>query len=290
MPKNCIFTLLLTLVSMGFLSAQETDLLGLLDNEKVTNYAEGAFKSPHIINAKSMEMLPRGVLDFRILHRFGPVSGGFYELFGLDQASMRMSFDYGFTKNIIVSIGRSTNRKEIDAYFKYRLLWQSSGERNMPISVVGVSGFTYSPLRGVEATTMERMGFFQEVIIGRKFSDRFSFQVMPNVLIPSALGDTNDPDFIFSTGIGTRFKITKRIAITADHYLVLNRDEFNWEDMPLSIGVDIETGGHVFQLHFSNATGMNTRSVIQDPNLSWAQGEIRFGFNLSRWFQVQKNR
>jgi Membrane bound beta barrel domain (DUF5777) len=290
MIRHFLIALIATMVNFTTIAAQDTDLLGLLDDEKVTNYAEGAFKSPHIINAKSMEMLPRGVLDFRILHRFGPVSGGFYELFGLDQASMRMSFDYGFTKNMIVGIGRSTNRKELDAYFKYRLLWQSSGERNMPISLVGVAGITYSPLRGVEVSTNDRMGYFFEAIVGRKFSDRFSLQLMPNVLIPNQLSGGGEPDFLVSTGIGTRFKLTKRIAITADHYLVLNRDDFDWEDMPLSIGVDIETGGHVFQLHFSNATGMNTRAVIQDPNLSWAQGEIRFGFNLSRWFQVQKNR
>ena len=119
----------------GNLFAQD-DLLGLLGEEETGDKVVNAFKSPRVINGHSMEMLDAGALDFRILHRFGKINQGFYDMFGLDNASMRMGFDYGIMPNLTVGIGRSTSRKELDGFVKYRLLWQSRGSKSVPVSVV----------------------------------------------------------------------------------------------------------------------------------------------------------
>lgn len=272
--------------------AQGQDLLSILGDDETIDYATNAFKSPFIVNAKSMEMLPAGVLDFRILHRFGAVSDGGYELFGLDKATMRLGFDYGITKNFTAGIGRSNNKKEVDGYLKYRIFWQSKGAKVMPVSVIWVSGMTINglktPIDGVETTFARRLAYYHEIIIGRKFSDKFSLQLMPMLVHANISQSEVDPNNIYSLGLGARWKFTKRMAITLDYYNTFNKFAGTTVTNPLSIGWDIETGGHVFQLHFSNCTGMNERAYIMDENGNWLKGEIRFGFNLSRWFQVKQ--
>jgi hypothetical protein len=268
----------------------QDDLLSQLGEEETTEYVTNAFKSPRVINAHSMEMLRKGVLDFRILHRFGVISGGAYEFFGLDNADMRMSFDYGITNNLTVGIGRSTRNKEFDIFGKYRILHQSKGKRSMPLSLVWVSGLTYNTLKdpfpGEEINPTRRTAFYHQLIAGRKFSDKFSLQLAPYALHRNFTTSELDPNTLYGLEVGARFKLTQRIAIVADYTAALNRFPEILSRNPLSLGFDIETGGHVFQLHFSNAVGMNERSYIADPNTDWLEGEIRFGFNLSRVFQI----
>ncbi len=164
--------------------AAQDDLLALVDStdsrqEPVT----GAFKSSRVINGHSMEFIGRNVLDVRILHRFGVIKDGIGELFGLDQASMRLGFDYGITKNLTIGIGRSTLAKELDGFVKYRPLQQSKGKRNIPVSVVLVAGSTIATARFSPDTehtaTRHRMAYYTQVIIGRKFNDLFSLQLSP---------------------------------------------------------------------------------------------------------------
>lgn len=289
-----LLSLTAAFVAPKFVSAQDTDLLKLLGDEPTTERITNAFKSTRIINGNSMEMLPVGVLDFRILHRFGEVSGGGYEFFGLDQASMRMGLDYGITKNIMVGIGRSTFRKEADAFVKYRILWQSKGAKNIPVSLVWASGIMrnglHEPVPGVETTFARRLAYYHQLVIGRKFSERFSLQLSPVLVHRNITPSIVDPNNVFAIGLGGRWKFTKRVALTWDGYYTVNKFINRVQEMPLSIGVDIETGGHVFQLHFSNSTGMNERAFLIDGNGDWTAGNIRFGFNISRWFQLKKTK
>jgi hypothetical protein len=286
---------LLALLFAGFLplSAQD-DLLGLLEDKPVTDHITNAFKSPRVINGNSIEMLPAGVLDFRILHRFGEVSGGAYELFGLDQASMRLGLDYGITKNLMVGLGRSTFRKEVDGFAKYRLLWQSKGARNIPVSVIWASGVNVNglktPFDNLEVTFARRLAFYHQLIVGRKFSERFSLQTSAILLHRNITTSVTDPNDVYAVGLGGRFKLNKRIAITWDGYYTLNKFLNDVKTIPMSVGIDIETGGHVFQLHFSNSTGMNERAFLIDQNGDWTAGNIRFGFNISRWFQLKEKK
>lgn len=281
---------LLFLLTGYFVSAQEENLLVGVDNpsprkEVVTN----AFKSSRVINGHSMEFIGKGVLDFRILHRFGRANDGVSEWFGLDQASMRMGLDYGLGKNLTVGIGRSTFKKEADGFLKLRVLSQKT--YGTPFSVVVVTGMSVYTFKNTdplhEVSFSSRAGYYYQSIIGRKFSRKFSLQLSPTLvhrnIVPA--GDVNDT---YALGIGGRFKLSKRTALVADYFPVLNRPSTSDTRNSLSLGFDIETGGHVFQLHFSNSTGMNERAFITDTHDSWGKGEVRFGFNLSRVFTVKR--
>jgi hypothetical protein len=288
--EKFIIAVMLFLLTGYLVSAQEEDLLRGVDinsprKEVVTN----AFKSSRVINGHSMEFIGKGVLDFRILHRFGRANDGISEWFGLDQASMRMGLDYGLGKNLTVGIGRSTFKKEADGFLKLRLLSQKT--YGTPFSVVVVAGMSVYTFKNTdplhEVTFSSRAGYYYQSIIGRKFSRKFSLQLSPTLVHRNVVqaGDLND---IYAIGIGSRFKLSKRTALVADYFPVLNRTSTSDTRNSLSLGFDIETGGHVFQLHFSNSTGMNERAFITDTHDSWGKGEVRFGFNLSRVFTVKK--
>jgi len=211
---------LLFLLTGYFVSAQEENLLVGVDNpshrkEVVTN----AFKSSRVINGHSMEFIGKGVLDFRILHRFGRANDGVSEWFGLDQASMRMGLDYGLGKNLTVGIGRSTFKKEVDGFLKLRLLSQKT--YGTPFSVVVVTGMSVYTFKNTdplhEVSFSSRAGYYYQSIIGRKFSRKFSLQLSPTLvhrnIVPA--GDVNDT---YALGIGGRFKLSKRTALVADYF------------------------------------------------------------------------
>lgn len=254
-------------------------------------YVTNAFKSSRVINGHSVELIGKGVLDFRILHRFGLVNDGLAELFGLDHASMRMGFDYGLGDNLTVGAGRTTFKKELDGFIKWRVIRQSKG--GSPISCVLVTGVSVYTLKNADPVEKKkfssRIGYYYQSIFGRKFSERFSLQLSPT-LVHRNFVETGDVNDIYAMGIGGRLKISKRTAFVMDYFPVLNRPANSITKDPISIGFDIETGGHVFQLHFSNATGMNERAFITDTYDSWGRGEIRFGFNLSRVFTIKERR
>ena len=289
------FVLGLLLVTVSQIGYAQDDLLSLVSKndtikkERVTN----AFKSSRVINGHSIEFLGKGVLDFRILHRFGEVSSGISSLFGLDQASMRFGLDYGILNNLTVGFGRSNVGKELDGFIKFCPLFQSKGPGSFPFSIVLVSGVTLGTQSWSDTTRKNyfssRMAFYNELILGRKFSDRFSLQVAPVFIHRNLVQLATEENDVYALGIGTRFKLTKRIAFVADyHYIAKGLDKKLYKD-PLSVGFDIETGGHVFQLHFSNATGMNEKAFITTTTGGWGKGEVRFGFNLSRVFTVRKS-
>ena len=278
----------------------QDDLLSMVTNgEKPKEYINNAFKSSRVVNGHSIEFIGKGVLDVRILHRFGLVNQGAGQFFGLDQASMRMGFDYGVTKDLTVGVGRSTIDKEIDGFIKYRPLQQSvGGAHPSPVSVVLVTGATMYTTPWADPSRKNfftsRLGFYNELIIGRKFNEKFSLQIAPTHvhlnLVPFDIYANN----IFAVGFGGRYKLSKRTAFVVDYHYILKQlaeegtGQFDNLKNPLSVGFDIETGGHVFQLHFSNSTGMNEKAFITNTTNSWGKGEIRFGFNLSRVFTVAK--
>jgi hypothetical protein len=273
--------------------AQQSLLDGLSDGTPKKEYVTNAFKSSRVINGHSMEFIGAGVLDFRILHRFGRVNQGVGELFGLDQASMRIGLDYGIAKNLTVGIGRTTFQKELDGFVKYRLLHQSTGENAFPFSLVLVAGTSINTFKNTDPlkdiSLAERTGFYYQTIIGRKFNPKFSLQVSPTLVHRNEVdaGDAND---IYAAGIGARYKISRRVALVADYFYVANGLPSTKGQNPLSIGFDIETGGHVFQLHFSNTSGMNERAFITQTINQWGKGDIQFGFNLSRVFTINRKK
>jgi len=274
--------------------AQEEDLLQLVGDNDASQkeFVNYAFKSSRVIMSHSMELIRSGVLDLRILHRFGNINKGAYEFFGLDNATMRLGFDYGISKNLMAGIGRSTNKKELDGFLKYRLVHQSKGKGSLPFSFLLVGGSSMTLLKFTDSTRKNyfssRLGYYGQAIIGRKFSEGFSMQLMPTVLHRNLVATVEDPTDMIAVGLATRLKLSKRISLNVDYYYRVNPNPLDGTKNPLSIGFDIETGGHVFQLHFTNAVGMNEKVFLAETINSWGKGEIQFGFNISRSFQVRK--
>lgn len=271
--------------------AQDVDLLKLAgDDGPKKEIVKNAFKSTRVINSHSMEFLSPGTMDFRILHRFGEVNKGYENFFGLDQASMRMGFDFGILQNLMFGFGRSTYKKELDGFIKYAPIRQSTGQRSFPFTVALVAGMTMNTSPWTDPTrknyTTSRLAYYFEAIIGRKFSEAITLQVTPTLLHTNLVPLANQSNDMYAVGFGGRIKFTKRMAFTWDYSYVLNPLDKEFYHNPLSAGIDIETGGHVFQLHFSNSTGMNERAFLSETTGDWTKGDVRFGFNLSRVFQI----
>lgn len=275
-------------------AAQDTDLLkGVEDSTPKKEKVYNAFKSSRVIMSHSMEMLQAGVLDFRILHRFANVNQGVGEFFGLDHATIRLGLDYAFTNNLTIGIGRGSYRKEVDGFLKLRPIQQSTGPGAAPVSVLGVVGATI--LTGQQTTPepqyfSSRLAYYGQLVIGRKFNERLTLQVSPTVLHRNYVDTKADPNDLFATGFGGRMKLSRRVSLNVDYYYVFNQNKALHVYNPLSVGFDIETGGHVFQLHFTNAVGMNERVFLTETTNSWGRGDIQFGFNISRAFQLKKRR
>jgi hypothetical protein len=274
-----------------------TDLMNLLEQEMtstkdMTFYTTATFKTTRLVNGHSVENVAKGVLDVKIQHRFGNLNDGGYELFGLDKATMRMGFDYGITNNLMVGIGRSTFQKTYDAFFKLKILRQSKGKKKMPVTLSYVPTIAYRTLKWEDPTiknyNSSRLSFTHQLIIGRKFSDGTSLQLMPTFIHQNLVPAASDPNDLFAIGIGGRQKLSKRISINAEYYYQVPGYKLAGTRNALSVGFDIETGGHVFQLHFTNSQGMNERTFIADTKGRWDKGDILFGFNISRVFTIGK--
>lgn len=297
MNKLIFYTslILLFFFSSNSVFAQDEDLLKLIGDEKPKKERiKYAFKSPRVINSHSMEFLNPGTMDFRILHRFGQLDQGYKNFFGLDQASMRMGFDFGILQNLMGGVGRSTYKKELDAYIKYAPIRQSTGPWSSPVTVALVAGITLDGLPWADPARKNfytsKLAYYFQAIIGRKFSEALTLQVVPTMVHKNLVPLETDPNNIYGLGVGGRLKLSKRIAFTWDYtHVIIGMPDSGYYH-PLSVGFDIETGGHVFQLHFSNSTGMNERAFITETTGKWGKAEVRFGFNLSRVFQIKKTR
>ena len=273
-------------------------MLDILKDSAATEYVSNAFKSTRIINGQSIEMLGAGSLDFRILHRFGPLNLGAGQLFGIDQATTRFGFDYAPTNDFLVGIGRSSIKKELDGFIKYRLFQQSTGTRTMPLSIVLLAGVTCRTDPYQDQTIANyftsRLAYFQQILIGSKISNVFTLQLTPTLVHQNFVTLKTDPHDIYALGVGGRIRLTNRISMTIDWYHYFNGQRYSVSNGiqtpinfdPLAIGFDIETGGHVFQIHLSNSVGLNERAFILETTNNWLKGGIQLGFNISRVFQL----
>lgn len=284
------FMLLLVGFVISGSRAQDTDLLSLLGNDDVTEYATAAFKTNRVINLHSLESTAGGVLDFKINHRFGFINGGPYEFFGLDNAMMRLGFDYGITDQLTVGIGRSSFQKSFDGFLKYKILRQSSGKKVMPVTLAVMAASSLNSVKWADPTRdnyfSSRLFYTYQVIVGRKFSDRLSLQLSPTLVHRNLVATRAEKNDVYAIGAAGRVKLTNRLAINAEYVYVLPNQLGPDYHNSLSVGVDIETGGHVFQLHFTNSTSMIEKGFITETVGQWEKGGIHFGFNVSRVFTI----
>ncbi|MEQ9404668.1 MAG: DUF5777 family beta-barrel protein [Cyclobacteriaceae bacterium] len=264
-------------------SAQD-ELLELLEGDSDDKqYVYATFKSTRLVNGQSVEMRTRGVLEFIIGHRFGRINQGGSELWGLDQSSIRLGLEYGLTDNLNIGLGRASFGKVYDGFLKYRAIRQSNSSP-MTVTLFGSTARESIPEGGLEGA--DRYAHTIQILVARKFNSNVSLQLMPTVIQRNSVPTFQDDNLLMALGMGGRYKVSNRVAILAEYYPQLT--DFN-ESLTNSfaIGVDIETGGHVFQLHLTNAEQMNERGFIGETRDDFFDGDIHFGFNISRVFDLK---
>lgn len=312
--KKNLFVLAL-FAGSNILLAQD-DLLSLVDDQKDEGPKKvyATFKTVRIGNAQTIETVKKKHLDFRISHRFGniydsnlqnPINETFQSFLGFDNASdIRISFDYGISDNLTVGIGRSKMNKLADASLKWKILQQTSNF-SMPVSLAFFTsmGYSHAPTAAIysgivkdfETNELHRMNYFSQLIIASKLTDWLSLELLPSYMHRNFIrenintkNNARDENSFFSMGIGGRIKLTKRLSFIGDYFYNVspfyqNNDKaFN----PLALGIEIETGGHVFSLFYTNASGLTENNFIPYTTDSWGKGQVKFGFCISRTFAL----
>lgn len=276
------------------LMSQAVDLDALLESEteQRTDIATGTFKATRLMNGHSIERMQTGQLDFRVDHRFGKFSSGSYDAFGLDASIVHLTLDYGITDWVMVGIGRSPLEKTVDGFVKFSALRQSKGKVNMPVSV---SVFLGADMKGTHPVTVldsmfsNKFSYTSQVLIARKFTEKLSLQLMPTFVHRNLVVDPLDQNNVFAVGIGGRYKFASRVSLNVEYYHSLTSHSATTYK-PLALGFDIETGGHVFQLFFTNATWNTERGFITNTTGQWLKGDVHLGFKISRVFPLIKRK
>ena len=288
---------LFLLIFSGNTYSQDLDALLNAETKPTIDYATATFKASRIINGHSIEQMKKRQLDFRISHRFGPLNDGAYGLFGLDQSKIHFSLEYGVTDWLMLGVGRGSLNKTYDSFAKFRLLRQSSGAKSMPISLSYFTSVELNTLKFQDPTRTNyfssRLAFVHQLLIARKFNDKFSFQLSPTFIHRNLVKTELDMNDVYAMGFGARYKLSKRLSLNAEYYYNYNPNN-KFQDTKYynsaSVGVDIETGGHVFQIMLTNSLGMREGSFIPQTTDNWFDKGIHLGFNISRVFSFQKDR
>jgi hypothetical protein len=297
MAKRKFGFIVLLLFAGAAAQAQDSSLLKMLNDSMAAHpkkaYVFGTFKAEHIVNMQTIESPAQGNLNFVIQHRFGTLNSGSYNFFGLDNATLRLGLDYGITDDLAVGVGRSSYLKTFDGYVKYKLFKQTEGG-GMPVSVslIGtITDFTQDLTDEVFLNTNDRTAYSGELLIARKINSSLSLEVTPTYLHYNFVPTPQDKNDIFALGLGGRMKITNRMSVNAEYDVVPKNQIVSYSvHNSFSLGWDIETGGHVFQLVFTNSQSIVPTQYIAQTTGTWGKGDIYFGFNISRNFNLKKKR
>lgn len=298
MKKSLILISVLSLIIALKASAQNLDELLDAETNPATEYATATFKASRIINGHSVEQMKTKQLDFRISHRFGTLNNGAYGLFGLDESQIHFSLEYGVNNWLMLGAGRASQNKTYDGFAKIRLLRQSSGAKSFPFHLSYFTSIELMTLKfperpaGTKNYFSSRLAYVNQLLIARKFNENLSLQLTPTFIHRNLVKTELDKNDIIALGIGGRYKLSKRLSLNGEYYFANNPNAKSLDPRPydaLSLGVDIETGGHVFQIMLTNSLGMREASFIPQTTGSWLDGDIHLGFNISRVFSFNKN-
>jgi opacity protein-like surface antigen len=294
--RNRIFFLFFSAILLfaTVLQAQE-NLLDMIsqDEKPVIDYTSATFKTTRIVIGQSIELPPQGNMLFLITHHFGALNTGYENLYGLKQATIRLGLEYGLTKWLGIGVGLNSDKNTWDGFVKVKMLRQSKGARKMPVTL---DLFANSAIYTTKWTDPERTNYFSsrisytfQALLARKFGNALSLQIMPSMVHKNMVPDTKDHNDIFTLGAGGRIKISQRVSVNAEyHYLfkgqVVSTDAYD----SFSLGVDIETGGHVFQVFLTNSYGEYEQAFLTETRGKWSNGEIFLGFNINRMFTIVK--
>lgn len=284
---------LLYAVGLSFSLSAQDDMMDFFDEvEEKARPTQAVFKSQRLINVHTCETPGKGEMNFVIAHRFGRISEGAYALWGLDNASMRMAFEYGWSDRVMLSVGRSTFEKTFEGGVKVRALEQMDGGRPFGLtfySVAMANGLRWAdPER--DNLFSSRLSYAHQAILTRKFDDNLSVLLVPSLVHKNLVDVPDRPNDVVTLGAGFRYKVSNRTTVNAEyHYRTKAPIESELRNS-LSLGIDVETGGHVFQLHITNSRGMFERAFLTETVGRWQDGDLYFGFNLNRVFQVGDRR
>lgn len=274
-------------------SVAQKDLAALLgDVTEKPSPVSATFKTTRIVNGHSIEGVAKGVMDIKISHRFGRLNQGAVDLFGLDNAYIRIGADYGLTDHITLGIGRSNVDKEYDAYAKVKLLKQKD-HGGAPIAISYVAAMSLKAFRtpvGETFVLADRICYTHQVLFAKKVNKALSVQLTPTLVHYNLVDYSSYANNLIAMGFGARMKISNRATVNAEYYYVLNK----WDNAQtpytnnFSLGMDIETGGHVFQFMLTNTQAMTERNFIGQTTGQWGKGDIHLGFNLGRVFTIKQ--
>ena len=273
------------------LSGQDDLLDRFEDDSSKPVIVESSFKGTRVVNAQSVELPRPKILQFMIQHRFGSIENGFYDLFGMDYATIRFDFNYGLTERLSFGVGRSSLDKIYDIFVKTKLLRQSSGTRSFPVSVLLYSDIGIDTKRksendpAVKDEYLNRLLYVNQLIIGRKFNRSLSLEILPTLIHRNLVPTNQDDHDLVSVGIAGRYKLSNRISVNADYFIPLGDRSEDYQNS-VAIGVDYETGGHVFQVMIANSQGPYEYTFIENARGNFSTGVLYLGFNISRAFTL----
>ncbi len=287
------FCFLMTLLCTGVFA--QDDLLMQLqkDQSPVPEKVIATFKGNKIINIQTNETVKKKNLDFRVNHLFGNIGkesgGGIHTLYGFDQSNdIRIALQYGVSDKFTVGVSRCKRNENLEGLLKYRVLEQSTDDK-IPLAISVFGNTTLTTKSGELVDKFEhRLTYCSQVIFARKFSSHFSFEIVPSYLHCNYVLE-NDKNDLVSLGAGARYKFTRSASIIADYFFTSERknlfeDHFN----PIGFGFEIETGGHVFTVMFTNASGILENDFLANTVDDWMKGGIKFSFIISRMFKFGK--
>ena len=271
-------------ISISVSLHSQEDLLGLIDDNPKTIPVMATFKATRIVNAQSIEMPKPRILEFVILHRFGSMANGAYDLFGMDEAVIRFDLEYGFSDRLSIGIGRSSLNKTYDIFSKLKIADQRTGHRSFPISLVL---FTKMEIETImkDMDMQDRYTYDVQFLLAKKLNRSLSLQLMPTFIHRNLVETHNDHHDLISLGIGGRIKMTRRTSINFDTFFPIGKRGETYKQ-GWGIGYDIETGGHVFQLMVTNARGSFESEYIENASGAFEDLNLYLGFNISRAFYL----
>jgi hypothetical protein len=287
-----LFLIIAFLTVSSCLRAQ--DFLDSLMMEENSQQVIATFKGTRLIGLPTIETQGKGTIEFRVAHRFGDFGSGGYNFWGLDGgATIWLGLDYAIDDRLTVGLGRSSLQKMYDGHIKYRWLQQTSDNR-MPITLTLLATANYIGLRDPNRGTPQekytdagsRMSYMHSILIARKFGERLSIQLSPTHIHYNIVDRADDLNTIFALGFAGRYKLSRRLAVSAEYSTCVNNYASVSGDFAdvISGGLELETGGHVFQVYVSNATALNPVQFIPYTTSRWDGGGGRLGFSISRVF------
>lgn len=289
--RKCIGSVVIFMGMLINVFAQN-DPLSLDDVPQESVPVKEAFNGSYLINNHSSNVLEKGRLNVLILHRFGELSDGSFNAYGLDYAAIRLGFEYGITDKLTAGLGRSSVGKNYDGYLKYRIkTQQTGGAGNFPVSIVGFSSAAFSAVELQRQNAIQdkdqflnQLVYTAELIVSRQFSEKFSFEFIPALVHRNSVSSSDYNNNVYALSAGGRLKVSNRMHVIGDYGYVFNNTSF---ENPMALGIDIVTGGHIFQLYLTNSVGMIEKEFLTATTGKVGEGNIRIGFTISRSFMLK---